>query len=207
MPDNAASVNTRVVCWNEAAATKLSVLSAAFLGLLAFSKDDGIFLALMCLVSFFMFLKPQALFKNRAFWLTLAGVTLAVILVELFMRTHVLTRAGHIVSNRYLADPEQFFMLERWQEIGSYVWNRIILHAEFGRLRLWLPLLGVGLFYPAGRFILFSILGYFAVFFFLYAIVATDLAWRLDVTLDRLLFQVLPAMVFVLFHSLFRHKA
>jgi hypothetical protein len=185
---------------------KYWILSAVFLGALAFSKDEGLVLAATTLASFFIFLKPRGIDIGRNFWLVLGGISLATALTEIFMRTAILSSAPYISSNLYIINLNGVFNGDRWTTIGSFFWNKIILHAEFGRLHLWLPLTLLGLFTPVGRFILGSVLTYSAVFFFLYLVVAHDLVWRIDVTADRLLFLVMPIMVYLVFYSLFLKK-
>ena len=185
---------------------KYWILSAVFLGALAFSKDEGLVLAAACLSSFLIFLKPKDKKTPLLFWLKLAGASLAVILVEVFMRTQAISAAPYIKSDLYVINLGGIFAQERWTLIRDFFWNKIMLHAEFGRLRLWLPLALLGVFTSVGRFILGSVLAYGAVFFFLYLIVANDLVWRMDVTADRLLFLVMPVLVYLVFYSLFLKK-
>ena len=197
------------VCLKKAVAhddKKYVVLGAAFLGALAFSKDEGIILAAAALISFMTLLKPRGQKISPNFWLTLGIACVPLILVEIFMRSDLITRAPYITSNLYAIDPSGILEPKRWTMIGDFFWNKIILHAEFGRLRLWLPLALLGLFTPMGRFILAIMLAYSTVFLLLYLVVINDLAWRMDVTADRLVFVAMPVLVYVVFYALFLKK-
>ena len=185
---------------------KYWILSALFLGFLAFTKDEGMVLAAAILISCLIFLRPKNIFQNKTFWTTLFMTLPALILVEIFMRTNILTSAPLIKSDMYYTNGAQIFDLSRWQAIQSFFIHKVLSHAQFGRMHLWLPLLLLGIFSRTGRFLLATLTIYGIVFFILYLVVTNNMVWRMDVTMSRLLFQILPLAVFTIFHTLFAIK-
>lgn len=180
---------------------KYIMLSAIFLGLLVSAKDEGIMLAGLCLIGFVLFVNRRQIFCPR-FFVVFGLSSLAMVISEIFMRGKFLPYPV-VKSLYYYTNAQEIFSIARVVRIWDFIWNNIILYAAFGRLRLWAPFLLLGFLSRYGRFLLMIILGSLAVYFMYYMVVATEMIWRIDVTIDRLLFQLNPIMVFLLFYGLF----
>ena len=181
------------------------LLFAAFLAFLAFSKDEGIVLAFLMAI-FSPVLVTNNPFTRRSFLVLFGVLFMAVIYVEILMRTQVLP-ATVIWSPYSSLDLRLLFDLSRWIELIRGVGRLLVMEPRAGCFMLLLAVAGVLTSRkPAGLFLRFLarvLGGFFLLFAFLYVGCTTDLDWRMSVTMSRLVYQIMPVAVFYMFLKVF----
>jgi hypothetical protein len=183
---------------------KYFMLSGAFLALLAFSKDEGILLAILTIL--FMFLRGMFRSPARDFWLAFLVLSIPTMMCEVLMRTQIVPSVI-VASPYYGLNGQLFWNPERWVMVGRFFWRNSVLNPDSGKF--WTIFLLAVLFCTSGRARrmttwAISVIGLFSlIFVVLYVVSTTPLFWRLGVSLQRLFYQIMPVGVFLIFLRLF----
>jgi hypothetical protein len=181
------------------------LIFAAFLALLAFSKDEGIILVFLTLL-FSPLLKENNPFLRRYFWAVFASGLVAVMLVEVLMRTQILP--SPVISSPYYGiDPGLLFKPERWMMLMRGIGKLLIFNPLSGWfILLLIDVIILTLYKPAEpflRLVMYVLCSFFLIFAVLYVACTTDMGWRMSVTLLRLVYQIMPVGVFFMFLKVF----
>jgi hypothetical protein len=181
-------------------------LFGVFMALLASSKDEGILLAAILFVLLLISSKHRKIL-NRDFWIFFLAFVWGTVVCEILMRTMVV-KAPFISSVYYGTSLAQVFDLSRWQLVLAYFGVEGVLNRLWGAL--WLLFIAAMFAWPRRKrdaiekIILRTVSAFCFFFFFLYLVTSTDLLWRLSVTMNRLLYQIVPVMTFYIFYRIFR---
>lgn len=182
---------------------KFFIVSAALLGFMAFTKNEGISLAALIFLAttFFLFKNRPVHYKKyfKLFWIATALSMTAVIIFKLF-----LSPANRDILIRNMNPASQFFNLEGcYMVFSSFV--KQFFHPSWGYV--WL-LMGFALFLNSRRYLyreaqimtLTLIMFLLAVVLIYLATVNFSLMWRLSRTLPRILFYLYPSVLFLTFY-------
>ncbi|MBI3602458.1 MAG: hypothetical protein HY209_06150 [Candidatus Omnitrophica bacterium] len=173
-------------------------LTGIFLGLLGFSKDHGILLAFLLLMLFLIYLINNRLFFRLGSFLFL-GILVAmpsVVFVKILMSSnkHDLVYKFNLFN---------ILILNRWSFILKYVLKDLLFNFYWGGI--W-TIFVVALLAYRKYFLREFIIPFVCMIIFLglillgYVISQFDVNWCLSTTWDRILFQVSPLAVFIMFH-------
>jgi hypothetical protein len=187
---------------------RFAALSGLFCGLMTFTKNEGIVIALLLTllwsaVMLFRFLKKKSGFAPlTAFWTALVTTTSISVIFKLFLAPPNRDMMGKIdISelqylnwNGFMITFNAFisqFLNKEW----SYIWILLGVMLLLGIKRLFRTRnLVLALFFVV----------YVSVLFYIYMTTRNfDLSWRISVTLDRMLFNLLPALAFWVFTMAF----
>lgn len=166
-------------------------LSGIFWGLLCLSKNEGMVLAVVMLVAVFM-----GITRSKELWRPLM-IGLACILPSVLIPQMLMTGdpAGiNKVSWVYLGD------MGRWRDFVQFFFQQVVFGKHWGGLWIIAPLL-LALFRKRWdkytKVYLCSLAVFLVIFMALYVMVCNDFQWRMAVSLDRLMFQIAPLMVYL----------
>jgi len=174
-----------------------ALLLGLMLGIMAFSKDEGILSALLIIVLLIPWLRKSKDFYAPCCW----GL--------------LLTIFPTIVVKCWMLPAPSGVNTINLSNIGD--WHRALYIIQYFLFVLRKPFYGGALIIPFGILISFLfrksdkqdvIMAWFlmifiAVFLFLYLVVSGNLPWRLLATGERLVYQILPVMMVFLFYRLF----
>ncbi len=184
-----------------------AILLGFFLGLMTFTKNEGIMIALL------LFLMTAVyLFSNRSFdrplakklsGFMMAGLLFpvsATMIFKIFLAPH-----NPDIALKYMTFASRFFNFEGcymiiyalMQEVTHNRW-----HYLWACLAVLITLEWRKYFYKEIKIFTWFFIVYFTVLFIVYlGTVNFDLMWRLSRTLSRILFTLLPSIVFVVFYA------
>ncbi len=185
---------------------KYMILAGMFLSFLAFSKDEGILLAAIALLV--ILVKPglrKHLFQ-RPFWITAGVSVLALIICKILMRSDILP-GSNMLHEEHKTNIMQLFQWTRWEMIFLYIYENTIWSAGWYSLIILILLAGFRSIFNKSTFtekIIQALLaGYCAAILFLYIVVSGDIRWRMALTMNRVVFQVAPVIVLLVFLKIF----
>lgn len=180
---------------------KDGLILGLMLGVMAFSKDEGMLSALLIVVLVLYFLRHD---KRVRTWVLsgLAVASIPVVWVKFWMLA-----APSGVNRMSVA---HVFEAKRWYMVSNYFLHTWLKSYHGGG---YLCLLGILVSYfvlPLNikdRLMLWFLILYTAVFYFLYVTVDGHLYWRLLSTADRIVYLVMPLLIVFLFYRIFRPDA
>ncbi len=174
-----------------------AVILGIMLGVLSFSKDEGIASALLIIVLFaFLFRKSKNLYFPFCLGL---GLTL----VPTLLTKGWMYPAPSCENTLYFPHIVEW---KRWVYIVEYFMNVLSTPAYGGVWIIPFALLVSRLLKPLNekdRIMAGFLMMYIVLFFFLYVCVFNFLHWRLLATAERLVYQILPLGIVFLFYRLF----
>ncbi len=166
-------------------------VAGACIGCCLWTKNEGMVLSLLFLVFYFKQFHQQRLLRPIVF-----GAALPVIILVFFK--FVYAPANDMVGGQNLQTFQQLFDFNRYKLIYSYFTDNFI--HKFGTLRVVVLIyLGYHLLLrkiPNKQFLL--VITCLVAYFMVYVLSVQDLEWHLSTSADRLLHQLMPAMVYAL---------
>jgi len=186
-----------------------SLLSGLFLGFLSFSKSEGLMAALLIIALSFPYLlwknQSKDKFKMVQFFLTGAAVTL--IPVVLF---HMFFSPGNQTFINGLFSTQRPITLHRFQIIPSYTFMEFINPGWNG---LWIVLLvasfcGWKKGFSRDLLIIPVFIGLYMGLIWFYYLINTyfEIMWWMQVTLNRILFTLIPVVIFWVMTALWERE-
>jgi hypothetical protein len=180
--------------------TKANALTLGLmLGVMSFSKDEGIVSTLMIILLLIVLIKGSKKLY-LPFFLGLGLMLVPTVLAKYWM----IPAAQRELNALYFP---HFFEWQRWVAIIQYFWVMLMKPRYGGILIIPFCLLVSMLFKPLDKkdwIMAVFIMMFVALFFFLYVLVSDDLNWRLLCTAERLAYQILPLAIVFLFYRLFK---
>jgi len=173
-------------------------LAGLFAGFSAWTKNEGdafvVISILLCLVLSFRA-------KKNLLKFFLFGLLFPIIIVVLFKsiapQNDLFLDKAHSLQQLLDGSRYQLIFAQIWQKIGLFGSWRInfFLALALYTLLMWKPAQPKGQLWLPLAFFLLQFAGYFVI----YLITPHDLYWHLDTSLDRLMFHVLPVLLFCIF--------
>lgn len=178
---------------------RLFFISGVLGGLLCLSKNEGMILAPILLGMSLIFVQDV----RRHWWALLAGVfcVLPAVVIPQMLMTGDLPGINQ-TNMVYLLD------VKRWQWFMDFIVRQVVLSPHWGGL--WviaaaMLLVFRGLWDITIKVCLGTLMVFFVIFMALYVMVVYDFYWRISVSWDRLMFQITPLVVYMMF-SCWRKK-
>lgn len=169
---------------------KYLVLAAACLGCCAWTKNEGIILAVV-FITFYL----RVFFSPKNLLYTLVGLIIP--LVTLFVFKRFYAPSNDIVSKQGLATWHQLFMVDRYKLVWSHFVQELDQNFYYAKVgfALYVLLCLLGKKWPGKQFLMVTTC--IAAYLMVYILSTKDLEWHLATSLGRLLLQLMPAMMFV----------
>jgi len=177
----------------------LFFLSGILGGLLCLSKNEGMILTPILLGMSFIFLQDA----RRHWRAILAGVfcVLPAVVIPQMLMTGDLPGINQ-TNMVYLLD------VKRWQWFMDFIVRHVVLSPHWGGLWIIAPVMLLvfrGYWDNHIKVYLCTLMMFFIIFMALYVVVVYDFYWRISVSWDRLMFQITPWVVYMMF-SCWRNK-
>lgn len=179
-----------------------------FLGFLSFTKQEGIAIAVLFLFFFFLrFFRSQEYFsspqKKFFFFLSFSAMLPTMFVVFVFpLAIHYQGVLGKALSVTY------FYDIFRWSEIVKFSFLNAMLYPGWNFLWIIfiiLFLLRIKFLVSKENVIITSTVFTFLLIIFLRFLLTTDdLVWHLSVAFNRILFELIPAVTFMMFYATFQ---
>lgn len=176
-----------------------SILCGICLGLLAFSKDNGIVAAVLLFLTLGVALlkeeKNKLNFNYTAIGFFIIGIS--VVIVKYLSSFNKINHAYDIVFS-------QIFQIQRWSIIINYLYATFFIPYWGGFWIVVLLAFGLGwrkLKQAEAGFIFHFIWIYFSLYLIIFCISVLQLDWLLSVSLDRFLYLLMPLLIFNVFYA------
>lgn len=176
-----------------------ALLGGIFLGFLSFTKDEGIASAtilIMLTIGYFV--------KQRMGLSFITQITLGFLLIAPSLITVKLLMAHHLpLTKSFIFNGILNF--DRWSTIGRFFMKYIAPDPYWGHFWKFMAL-GILLAVPnivkkEIKIVFFFILIFLSIVVFRFLVTTNDLTWHLDVSLSRILLQLIPTMIFMIFYA------
>ncbi len=176
-----------------------AIWCGGLLGLLSFTKDEGILGAAILLVLISIFLRKQKIDKIL---IPLYSAYVLIFCATLMVKIWMMSTPSGINHFEF----KHFFEWQRWVLIIKYFY-----HAYVNGGVILIPVLICfwrvrNKFDRYASFIVSFIIIFISCGFILYVLDKIDLAWRLNRTAYRVVYQILPLFIFLLFYCVFKKR-
>lgn len=166
------------------------LLSAAALGCCIWTKNEGIILASI----FIAFNARQFFSKSGIIWF-LAGISLASLVLVIFKVGYA--PPNDLVGGYTAARFKQVFLADRYFMIGRHFRDSLMEHFLFVGIGFVLYLVQCILERKGPSRHFYMLVSCMVVYLYIYVLSPQDLEWHLETSQERLMIQLMPAMVYV----------
>jgi hypothetical protein len=191
-----------MMCFMKDPRRSQAVWVGLLLGLMSFTKDEGILASWILLFLITVYLNRSGF--RRLAW-PLFGTYLLIACATVMVKIWTLTAARGVNQ----IDLLHFFQWPRWIFILRY-FLKVFMKISYGGIFI-IPIMMMlwrshNIFDRYAKLIVWFLIIFISTFFLLYVVVKNDLGWRLWTTSYRLIYQILPLSVFLLFYCVFKKK-